>query len=383
MTLADAMRAHTAGTWAAAFRGAVEVRGQDADVLPLMEFIPACDPMMQAPTHLAPVVDAFTPIANGETIEFAFSVPPRHGKTTTLLYGIAWLMRQIQGLRVAYLTFSEDRALTVSREMQRIAKRAGVKPGSRSTFAEWDVEGGGVFRAASLLAGVVGDGFHVIVIDDPYRKRADADSLGIRTRTQESFEADVYTRQHMDGTSFIVLHTRWGTHDLIGTLTDPEYREGDPFRYINLPALNDDGSALAPWMYDEARLAKTRKTVLPYEWASQYMGHPVPKGSAVFDPPNLCNLADIPTLGRDAIGVDLGYTAKTSSDFSGYVVLRRCGEVYYVVKVERRQQRTPESQAMLKAAAVMYPGPMVWHCAGTELGAADLMIAGGVPLGSA
>jgi len=62
------------------------------------------------------------------------------------------------------------------------------------------------------------------------------------------------------------------------------------------------------------------------------------------------------------------------------VVLRRCGEVYYVVKVERRQQRTPESQAMLKAAAVMYPGPMVWHCAGTELGSADLMIAGGVPL---
>jgi len=125
----DAIHARRAPIWADAFRDEARARkggGQDTDVLPLMDFIPACDPMMRAPTHLAPVVDAFIPIARGETIEFAFSVPPRHGKTTTLLYGIAWLMRQIPGLRVAYLTYGEERALTVSREMQRIARRAGV-----------------------------------------------------------------------------------------------------------------------------------------------------------------------------------------------------------------------------------------------------------------
>ena len=327
----DKIRAQNAAKWDAAFAKAFDEihsgpAGVDAPVPPLLDFIPATTPEYEAPTHLAPVIEAFEPIAKGGHVELALSVPPRHFKTTTLLHGIAWLMLQRPGFRVAYLTYNQRRAEEVSREAQRIARRAGLKPGegdARGTMGQWETANGCRFVATSISGGVVGSGFDLIIIDDPYRRRQDAESALLRRRVMESWAADVYTRQETTGTSFIVVHTRWHPDDLIGNITDANYRDGHPFHYVNLPALSADGKALAPRFYDKARLLKWRAGVTEYEWASQYQGEPIAKGGRVFDSATLTD--EVPTRGQYAIGIDLAYSKTTLADYSVAVVICRHG----------------------------------------------------------
>lgn len=358
------------------------------DVPPLLDYIPAISPEYVSPLHLKPITDAFERIAHGEQIELAYSVPPRHTKTETLLHGVMWLFRQVPGFRVAYLTYNDDFAEDRSRLAMRIARKAGFGQGDRWTVGEWSTDTGCTFKAASLLSGVTGLGFDLVIVDDPYRRRQDAESPAIRKRVSDSFRADVYTRQDTKPTSFIVLHTRWHVADLIGEITDDEFREGEPFDYINLPAISPEGEALWPQFYYLERLDGIRKTVGEYEWASQYQGNPKPRGSAVFEAPTTCAMAEVPTTGRPSIGVDLAYSKKTSADSSVALTLIQAGTrpadgatLYYVADIQRKQVKAPDFGITLRALCTRWPGaPMTWHAAGTEKGSADFLIDSGIPI---
>lgn len=346
----------------------------------LLEWIPAVSPGTESPLHLKPVTDTFEHIRGGEAaVRLAFSVPPRHWKTTTILHAIALLLLERPGFRIAYLTFNDERASQVARELARIVRRAGSGY-ERFTFAEAELANGSVIRFAGLLAGITGEGFDLVVVDDPYRKRADAESPTIRRRTSETFFADVFTRQGNTPTSYIVLHTRWHTDDLIGEITKAEWAGGNPFEWINLPAINDNGEALLPQHWPVERLLVYQSNV--YEWASQFQGRPIPRGAALFDAPTYCRMADLPLSSyQAAVGVDLAYTAKTQADYSVRVDLRRAAGRIYICNVITRQVRAPDFAPVLIEARDRYPGaPIVWHAAGTEHGAADFLVRMGVPL---
>jgi predicted phage terminase large subunit-like protein len=102
------------------------------------------------------------------------------------------------------------------------------------------------------------------------------------------------------------------------------------------------------------------------------MGQPRPRGATVF--------AAAPTFGaqpqhyRIAIGLDLAYTAKKSSDWCVAVVLAEWAGHFYVLEVLRAQATAPDFGASLVELARRYPGvPMYWRSSGTERGVADLL----------
>ena len=342
------------------------------DLDPLAKWIPQTSPELDEPTHLVEVTDAVELIGRaGETVRLAFSVPPRHWKSTTLHHAIVWLFKLKPGFRVLYLTYAQDFAERQSRAVMRIAQRAGFRF-RRTTFAEWETDNGCVFRAAGIIGGATGEGFDLIIVDDPYRKRADAESRTIRRRTSESFFADVFTRQGNKPTSFIIVHTRWHVEDLIGEVTDPDWAGGNGFAWINLPAINAQGAALLPEYWPVERLQVFRSN--PYEWASQYQGNPVPRGAEVFGPATYCTLADLPTSYQAGLGIDLAYTAKKSADYSVFVALRRHGDTTYVADVIRRQEQPDVFGKILARAQGAYPGLAArWYCSGTEKGVANLL----------
>lgn len=310
-------------------------------------------------------------------------MPPRHWKSTTIEHGVVFLFQRHPGLRVLYLTYAQDFAERQSRDVQRIARAAGLGDGERSTFAEWTTANGCTFRAGGLIGGATGEGFDLIIVDDPYRKRADAESRTIRGRTSESFVADVFTRQSNKPTSFLIVHTRWHHEDLIAEVSDPDWLGGHGFSYTNLPAINDDGQALLPKYWPIERLAPMRAS--PYEWASQYMGQPVPRGAQVFAQPATYDA--LPRHPRYAIGIDLAYTKKTKADYSVAVVLGRDpaspykAEVDYVVDLLRVQASAPEFGRELRKLRERYPGaPVHFYASGVERGAADFIRELGVPV---
>lgn len=354
---------------------------------PLLDFIPAINAGFERPVHLAPLIDVLERIEAGHAVHALVSVPPRHAKTETLLHFAVRALKRKPRRRVLYTSYSGQFANNKSRQAREYARRAGIKLRDDSTsVAEWLTPEFGGFFARGLGGGITGLGFDVALVDDPFKNREEAESQVVRDQRYAGFTSDVVTRIEPGG-SILVVHTRWHPDDLIGRLEQEKLGDGSPgWESVNLQALTEmnDGSEQSLWpdRWPVAALHELRDRVGPYDWSSMYQGRPRPKGGAVFN--QASTYEALPTSGvRYAIGIDVAYSAKTSSDYSVALVLARHGDIYYVVDVIRMQDKTPVFGRMVKALRAEYGGaPVVWYGSGTERGVADQLseTLGGVPI---
>ena len=105
-------------------------------LLPLVEYVPKVSPELEAPYHLAPVVDVLQRALH-EPVRVCISTPPQHGKSQLLFHAISWFLRQ-KTTRILYLTYNEDFSSSQMYDARRIAERANVPflPDSRA-IREW------------------------------------------------------------------------------------------------------------------------------------------------------------------------------------------------------------------------------------------------------
>lgn len=307
---------------------------------PLLRWIPSASPHLSAPTHLAPIAEQLERVARGETIRLCFSVPPRHGKTTLTVHWLVWLLAQRPDIQILYCAYGTRLAKKQTRAMRTLARRIGLPLGEIQTATEWTTASGGRVLACGITGAPMGDGFHVIVVDDPHRSRQGADSPTECATTVTAYRDDIYTRQLPEGTSHIILATRWNVHDLTGVMTEPKEvgddNAPDPFDLINLPALDDDGNALAPWLWSAKYLHGMRRTLGPFGWASLFMGRPMPRGGGLFGAPTWTD--DEPREAGYGGGCDLARTAKRRSDHqAGVMMARRPDGMIVIVDAEHER----------------------------------------------
>lgn len=116
---------------------------------------------------------------------------------------------------------------------------ASSRPANR--VSEWETAAGGGFRAVGVGAGVTGFGADLIVIDDPVKNRAQAESIAFRNRAYDWYTDDISTRLEPDG-AMILIQTRWHEDDLAGRiLRDTEEYNLEKWDVVSLPALAETG----------------------------------------------------------------------------------------------------------------------------------------------
>jgi predicted phage terminase large subunit-like protein len=210
-----------------------------------------------------------------------------------------------------------------------------------------------------------------MLVDDPHKGRAEAESSARREDVWEWFNDDALSRLEPHG-SCIVTQTRWHTDDLAGRLI------AKGWEVINLPAIDDQGKALWPERYPVDRLLEIQAAVGEYTWASLYQGQPRPRGASVFRDAHY--YSELPKHSFSVcIGVDLAYTARTYSDHSVAVVMLECEGRFYVVDVVRRQVEAPRFAEVLGELQQQHGQPRtVGYLGGTEIGVADFMVSQGV-----
>lgn len=302
---------------AEARRSLTRVRSPDPG--PLLDFVPKLSPKWQRPDHLAPLAEAFERGVREGGVRVAFSVPVRHGKTSLLVSAVPWLLRKDPSRSILYVSYAHGFARKQTARSMTLAVRAGLGLGGSRRKDEWQTLAGGQVKAAGIGGQITGEGFTDIIIDDPHKNRAEAESRIIREATIEALEDDIFTRDDPRGTNVYLVHARWHVNDAIGVFSRSEHQG---FAYHNLPALDGEGRALAPWLWSADFLRQKELQVGPYTWASLYQGSPRPRGGALFIDVTLVErLPEIPH--RVAIGIDLAFTAKTRSDRNAAVVMRR------------------------------------------------------------
>lgn len=311
-------------------------------------------------------------------------MPPGHGKTELCRHAVARTVGRRPDLKNVYATYSADFAREHSRAIRRYTEEIGVEFDKTANRQEaWHTTSGGGLYAVGVGGPLTGRRCTGIgVVDDPFKDPQEANSPAIREHRWKWFAQVLMTRL-LGNASVLVVHTRWHVDDLIGRLE----RMGS-WEIINIPAFsydeNGERRALMPHLppppgqepipdsgFPLSILDERKDDLGAIGFAALYMGQPRPEGGRLFEGGAECLLADIPTVGQVAIGVDLAYTKRTYADFSTAVVLRRAEGKTYVERVIRVQEHADTFVNRLQALSAEFPtAPLVWHGSQQESGAA-------------
>ncbi len=264
-------------------------------------------------------------LTSGDVVRLMISMPPRHGKSeaVTIRY-TAWRIVRDPKLRVIVACYNQRLANRFSLRIRRMLTGRVAMAADKRAVDEWETTDGGGVKAVGVGAGVTGFGAGLIVIDDPVKGRAEAESMVRRNHLWEWYTDDLYTRLEPNG-QIILIQTRWHEDDLAGRLRREAEDGGDQWDELTLPALageNDPaerqpGEALWPERFDVEKLEAARRRQGSYSFAALYQQRPTPRSGGIFSrewfgrvikrpPPRL----------RWARGYDLAVSTRTTADYT-------------------------------------------------------------------
>ncbi|MEJ7625101.1 MAG: phage terminase large subunit [Pyrinomonadaceae bacterium] len=339
-------------------------------------------------------------VSDGLCKRLMIFLPPRHGKSelVTVRYA-AWRLKQDPKLNIILSSYNQRLANRFSRKVRRVltedqaisdesaaaaeitrdavevyrnpavgpsvlcpfsakreAPRQTAASGSAFPFthrranseAEWETSHGGGMRAVGVGSGVTGFGAGLIIIDDPIKSRAEAESQTYRDNIWDWFNDDLYTRLEPNG-AIILIQTRWHEDDLAGRLLREAREEGcEQWEVVDLPALAeppasaggqnvDDsqgnrspahaggsdplgrppGAALCPERFNVEALERLKRKLGSYSFAALYQQKPVPAEGGLFKRKWFNNVILTAPAGlRWARGYDLAMSMGVTSDYT-------------------------------------------------------------------
>lgn len=200
-----------------------------------------------------------------------------------------------------------------------------------------------------------------ILIDDPIKDRAEADSATIRNKVWDWYTSTLYTRLAPGG-GLIVIQTRWHMDDLTGRLLNPN---SENWRVVNFPAIAEHdekyrkvGEALHPERYDLAALNRIKKAVGSRDWAALYQQRPVPAEGAVFKQEwiKYYTQASLPPVFNTVlISWDMTFKDSAASDFVVGQVWGKNGANFYLLDSVRGRWDFVKTLEMFQVLANKWP----------------------------
>jgi hypothetical protein len=223
------------------------------------------------------------------------STPPRTGKSRLLaVWTVVWAFMRNPDMSIMLISYSDELATSHSREIRRIVNEHAAYLGysiaaDKSSVGRWAVEGRrGMLLAGGIQSGATGFGADLLIIDDPVKDAAEADSAAHRRRVFGEYRSSLATRVHPGGSTLVM--TRWHERDLAGSLLDAE---PDVWTHTNVPAVAEtgipDALSRAPGVamvsalgFQPEHFAAARRTSGERAWYALYMGSPrEPEGGLI------------------------------------------------------------------------------------------------------
>jgi predicted phage terminase large subunit-like protein len=298
-------------------------------------------------------------------------LPPRHGKSeqATIHYPAYRLLRD-QSKRVIVGAYNHSLACTFSRQTRRIVRDFGFAfSGDSNKQNQWSsVHGGGLY-SVGVGSGVTGYGADLVVIDDPVKSRAEAESPTYRQRVLDWYQNDLYTRLH-PGAAIVLIMTRWHSLDLAGQLLEESENGGEKWQVVTLPAIAEEhdaigrepGQPLWPERYGIEDFDRIKRAVGSYAFSALYQQTPKPRDGGFFRAEWFNPVDPEPQTGFACRGWDTAATPG-SGDYTAGVKIERRGERYRIKDSRRGQVSPAERRAIQRAVAQMDGYQTVQHLA--------------------
>ncbi|MFC4060219.1 terminase large subunit domain-containing protein [Planomonospora corallina] len=195
--------------------------------------------------HVRLIGQALAGAERGDYDRLLIITPPQCGKSTLVAewFPFWWLARH-PGDKVAVTSYSDALALRHGKMIRGYVEEYGheydlaLKPGS-SAAQDWDLLSGGGVRSVSVGSGLTGFSVNLLLIDDPHKDRADAESAASRQAVHDWYSSTALKRLQPDRNAVVGIQTRWHPDDWAGRRLKEEGRieEGGRWKVVHLPAI--------------------------------------------------------------------------------------------------------------------------------------------------
>lgn len=240
----------------------------------------------------------------GESSYVIVNIPPQHGKSDVISRaGPAWTLLRRPETKIVLATYGKELASDMSLAAKRLfrkwapsfglrlARKMKARPedeAERDQVTTWGTTRGGYLRAVGIHGAATGRTGEIIIIDDPFKDRQEADSDAICRKVWDAFGHVFMTRRAPVHAVLIVMN-RWRDADLCGRIlaaNDPEssdYNDKLPiFEPVTFPAHDEERGYLFPERYSEPFYESARAFAGSYGWNSQYQQDPQPRSGNLF-----------------------------------------------------------------------------------------------------
>jgi len=309
-------------------------------------------------------------VMEGKDPHLMIWAPPRHGKTEIITRRFAaWLFGKDPHLQIISCSYSADLSARNNRDAQRIIEddvyrkifpKTKLKSGKKdeesavkNTEIFEIVHHRGAYRAAGVDGGITGMGFHIGIIDDPYKNAEEANSETIRSKILEWYKTTFYTRKEPQS-GVIVIMTRWHPDDLCSRLLE---EEPEKWKVLKFEAIAEKdsvyrkaGEALDSLRYPLDKLQSILKTLGSRLFEALFQQHPIETGGNIIKGAWFKTYTVLPELDYRFITADTAQKTKEKDDFSVFVCWGVSGGKLYLLDMIRGKWEAPD----LKKRAVAF-----------------------------
>lgn len=170
-------------------------------------------------------------IADGKIKRLMVLMPPGSAKSSYASVAFPpWFMGRFPNKNVIMTTYGSDLAKKFGRKCRQVAKSEKYKAIMNSELTadntaadDWSMTNGSTYMSGGVLSGITGSRADLLIIDDPFKNREEADSEVIRKKTFDEYQASLKTRLKPKGAE-IIINTRWHMADLSGHILPEDYK---------------------------------------------------------------------------------------------------------------------------------------------------------------
>jgi predicted phage terminase large subunit-like protein len=335
---------------------------------------PALDVLDQA------LIDA----ESGEDPWLLFSMPPQEGKSERVSRSFpVWCLARNPERRIGIVSYADALAMRWGRRTRNdITRNPSIGLAIAADIAaakEWELDGhGGGMITTGIGGGLTGRRVDVLIIDDPLKDQAEADSPTMRQRCKDFWQSVASTRLG-ETTIVVVVQTRWHEDDMFGWLAETQPTD---FKEINIPAQADhkpergetDVLGREPGEYMVSARERTvegwekkKRSAGTRAWNALYQGRPAPEEGGIFKRtwwrihalPRAVERSDstwyVPGADEVLISLDAAFKETSSSDYVAFGVWARRGPKLDLVDIVCDRMEFTETCRVFETLVAKWP----------------------------
>lgn len=258
--------------------------------------------------HLRYIDNFLLKLSAREINRLIINMPPRHGKSELISkYFPAWYLGNHPEHRIILTSYDTEFASLWSKKVRNLLKMRGksyfdliLDSSSKAADTIKLQNSEGELYATGCGGSLTGRGADLIIIDDPVKNDAEANSNTIRENLWNWFNATLMTRLEPTGIAVLIM-TRWHNDDICGRLEkekliiSPEQIKdsedyNDIWIQVKIPAIAEDsdllgrnkGDVLWENRFPLKKLKSIKKQIGNYWFSALYQQSPVPDGNSIF-----------------------------------------------------------------------------------------------------